>query len=80
MKVTKHGKKYDDGKPFKGKCDSCGCEVEVSRNEIKRGDDGRGEEAFYYISCPECIFQIYFHDRRLGNEREQRSGGWAYER
>ena len=63
MKITKHGDRYDDGRPFMGRCDSCDCEVEVSRNEIQYQSDQEG--SYYYIKCPECGFTIYFDDKRL---------------
>ena len=66
MKIKKHGKKFDDGSPFNGKCDMCGCEVEVTRNEIKETNDQRDGD-YYWVSCPECRNPIYFRDKKLGN-------------
>ena len=59
MKIIKHGKKYDDGKPIKGECDFCGCLVEVNKKEIKYTSDQQDED-FYSVRCPECNGLIYF--------------------
>lgn len=64
MKVTKHGRKYDDGKSFESECDHCGCEVEVKRSEIKYNSDQR-DGGYHYVKCPECGHHIYFVDDRL---------------
>jgi len=72
MKIVKHGKRYDDGAPFKGKCDMCGCVVEVTRKEIKHSSDQRDGD-YYYVTCPECSHHIYFIDERLGNTGQQNS-------
>ena len=64
MKIKKHGRKYDDGKPFESSCDFCGCEVEVERGEIKHSFDQRDGD-FHYVKCPECGNYIYFIDDRL---------------
>jgi len=63
MKVIKHGKQYDDGKPFKGEC-NCGCVVEVTRKEIQYQSDQR-EGSYYYVQCPECFSVIYIEDKRI---------------
>jgi len=64
MKITKHGHLHDTGKPFKSTCDHCGCEVEVSRKEIKYRADQRDGD-YHYVTCPECGRHIYFIDSRL---------------
>lgn len=63
MKIIKHGKKYDDGSPFTGKC-YCHCEVEVTRDEISYEPDCRDGD-YYYVRCPECDGIIYITDERL---------------
>ena len=66
MKIIKHGKKFDDGKPFVGECTSCGCRIEAMRKEMKETNDQRDGDS-YWLSCPECCNPIYFKDKRLGN-------------
>jgi len=77
MKVTKHGKKYDDGTPFAGTCWQCGCEVEATRGEIKSRDSQREVgtsydsvyvyETEHYVTCPECKHDsVIINDKRLG--------------
>jgi len=63
MKVIKHGKQYDDGKPFRGKC-CCGCEVEVKRREVQYHGDSRDGD-YHYVKCPECSGDIRIKDKRL---------------
>jgi len=64
MKIIKHGKEFDDGKPIRGKCDHCGCIVEVKRKEIKITYDQRDGD-FASVKCPECGSHIYMNKRLL---------------
>ena len=64
MKILKHGRKHDDGKPFIGECDHCGCKVECIRKEIFYQSDQR-DGGYYYALCPECGCCIYIVDNRL---------------
>ena len=67
MKVIKHGKQYDDDKPFRGKC-CCGCVVEVTRKEIRYTSDHTSDQRdgdYYFVICPECDGIIYFKNKRL---------------
>lgn len=63
MKIIKHGKNFDDGKPIKGKCDSCGCIVEATRKEITITHDQR-DGGFASMKCPECSSHIYFTNNK----------------
>ena len=58
MKIIKHGSKFDDGKLFRGTCQSCGCKIECAKKEIKYQEYLDGN--YHYTTCPECSYPIYF--------------------